>query len=91
MKIKDLSSGLKQNFALDFISTSTFKADGKTSVYFYNRYYYLKVYRSFSAHLKLTFAESDRSTKSIKGAETNLYTFKYLLFSESIQICFRTL
>ena len=65
MKIKDLSSGLKQNFALDFISTSTFKADGKTSVYFYNRYYYLKVYRSFSAHLKLTFAESDRSTKSI--------------------------
>ena len=75
MKIKDLSSGLKQNFALDFISTSTFKADGKTSVYFYNRYYYLKVYRSFSAHLKLTFAESDRSTKSINNLSLLLYVY----------------
>ena len=27
----------------------------------------------------------------VKGAETNLYTFRYLLVSESIQICFRTL
>ena len=27
----------------------------------------------------------------IKGAEANLYTFRYWLFSESIQICFRTL
>ena len=27
----------------------------------------------------------------IKGAETNLYTFRYWLLFESIQICFRTL
>ena len=27
----------------------------------------------------------------LKGAETNLYTFRYWLLSESIQICFRTL
>ena len=27
----------------------------------------------------------------LKGAETNLYTFRYWLFSESIQICFRAL
>ena len=27
----------------------------------------------------------------LKGAETNLYTFRYWLFSKSIQICFRTL
>jgi len=31
------------------------------------------------------------ATDQLKGAEANLYTFKYLLFSESIQICFRTL
>ena len=31
------------------------------------------------------------SVSQLKGAETNLYTFKYWLFSESIQICFRTL
>ena len=28
---------------------------------------------------------------NVKGAETNLYTFSYWLFSESIQLCFRTL
>ena len=31
------------------------------------------------------------SPSLIKGAEANLYTFRYCLFSESIQICFRTL
>ena len=34
---------------------------------------------------------SDKILVGIKGAEANLYTFRYWLFSESIQICFRTL
>ena len=32
-----------------------------------------------------------RDVLLLKGAETNLYTYRFWLFSESLQICFRTL